>query len=123
MSIRYFRGFDEETLKNAFLNAIDIANDKYLFSLYANDYKLITLDLGIARTDALIVDNVTSFCVVDVSAGATYSIKLFDTTHDPIDQSIASKGFCVERLAKANLYLTNSAQTNYYLKLLVFRRV
>jgi hypothetical protein len=91
--------------------------------LHANDYKLITLDLSVARSDTLIIDNVISFCVVDVSAGAKYSIKLFDTAHDPLDQSIASKGFCVERLARASIYITNTAQSGYYLKLLVLRRV
>ncbi len=91
--------------------------------LHATDYKLLSIDLGVARTNALIIDNVVSFCVVDVSAGATYSIRLFDTSKDAIDQSVASKGFCMERLAKASLYLTNTAQTGYYLKLLVMRLI
>ncbi len=91
--------------------------------LHANDYKLLNIDLGTARTDALIIDNVISFCVADVSAGATYSLKLFSTASDPIDQSIASKGFCVERLALAKIYLTNTAQSGYYLKLLVMRLI
>jgi hypothetical protein len=91
--------------------------------LHANAYRLLTLDLGVARTDALIADNVVSFCIADASAGATYSIKLFSATNDPIDQSIASKGFCMERLARANLYLSNVAQSGYYLKLLVMRLI
>jgi hypothetical protein len=61
--------------------------------------------------------------VVDASAGATYSIKLFSTASDPIDQSIASKGFCMERLARASIYLSNVSQSGYYLKLLVLRLI
>ncbi len=90
---------------------------------FANDYNPLTIDLGIARTDELIESNVIAFCVVDATSGATYSLKLFNTTKPAIDQSIAKPGFCLERLALANLYLTNSAQTGYVLKILVLKRV
>ncbi len=109
--------------KDKLLSAIATDLQNVFQSEIANDYRLLTIDLSTARTDSLEIDNVISFCIVDVSSGATYSIKLFSTTNDPIDQSIAGKGFCVEGLAKASIYLTNSAQPGYYLKLLVLRRV
>ena len=101
-----------------------LAKDSTLQSynkIFASDYDLLTIDLSTARTDALIAKNVISFCIVDASSGATYSIKLFDTSKPAIDQSIASKGFCLERLNMANLYITNTAQSGSYVKILVLK--
>ena len=89
--------------------------------IFASDYDLLTIDLSTARTDTLIAQDVISFCIVDASSGATYSIKLFDTSKPAIDQSIASKGFCLERLNRANLYITNTAQSGLYVKILVLK--
>ncbi len=102
---------------------LGLARDTTVQTLIANDYNLLSLDLGTARTDALIESNVISFCIADATSGATYSIKLFSTAKPAIDQSIAKPGFCLERLNKANLYLTNTAQTGYTLKILVLKRV
>ena len=99
--------------------AKDATLQSLMSRLVATDYDLITLDLGTARTDSLVAQNVIAFCIADASPGSTYSIKLFSTAKTAIDQSIAGKGFCLERLARASIYVTNTAQSGSYLKLLV----
>jgi hypothetical protein len=89
--------------------------------LIAKDYDFLNIDLSIARTDALISENVISLAVIDVSSGATYSVKLFDTTKPSLDETVLTKGTVIERLNKAKVYLSNSAQAGAFLKLLVLK--
>jgi hypothetical protein len=89
----------------------------------ANDYNLLNIDLSTARTDALIADRVVALSVVGASPGAQYSLKLFSPDKPAIDHTIAKVGFTLERLALANVYLSNPALVNEYVKLLVLRWV
>jgi len=103
--------------------SIVIAKDLVGLDKHVNDYDLLSIDLSTARTDVLIASYVVSMCVVDVTPGATYSFKFFSTAKPAIDQSILSKGACIEKLNRANIYLTNSAQSGYLLKLLIWKVV
>jgi hypothetical protein len=85
-----------------------------------SDYNLLTIDLGVARTDVLIASNVIYLKVISATSGATYSIKLFDTTRPALDQSIIPVGSEITGIRRANVYLTNTAQSGYSLKILVF---
>jgi len=87
----------------------------------ANDYDILSLDLGIARNDALIASYAVSMCVVDATSGATYSFKFFSTSKPALDQAVLGKGVCIEKLNRANIYLTNPSQSGYFLKLLVWK--
>ena len=91
--------------------------------LLANGYKVLTIDLGTANTDALIASNVVSLSVLSISSGASASIKLFSTSNDPIDiPGDLDVGDGIANLAGADVYLTNTAQSGDTLKLLVFTR-
>ena len=103
--------------------SVVISKDLVGLDKLANDYDLLSIDLSTARTDALIASYVVSMCVIDASIGATYSFKFFDVSKPSLDQSILPKGACIEKLNRANVYLTNSAQSNLFLKLLVWKVV
>jgi hypothetical protein len=90
---------------------------------YANNYDLLTIDLSTARTDVLIASNVISLYVIDASSGATYSIKLFSTDRPALDQNVLPVGTGIEKLDKASVYFSNTAQLDLYVKLLVLKRV
>jgi hypothetical protein len=111
--------YGEEVLRRV---VREVLRDVILIN-YANDYDLLTIDLSTARTDVLIATNVISLYVVDASANATYSIKLFSTDRPALDQSVLPVGSGIERLERANVYLSNTAQSGAYLKLLILRRV
>jgi len=89
--------------------------------LFATDYDLLILDLGLDRRDALVADNVISFCVVEATTGATYEIKLFDPRKSGLGESVLKPGTCIEKLKRAKLYLSNVAQSGAYLKILVLK--
>ena len=89
--------------------------------LTANDYNLLNVDLSTARTDALIADRVVALAVVEASAGAQYSLKLFNPAKPSIDHTIARVGFTLEGIALANVYISNPALTGEYVKLFVLR--
>jgi hypothetical protein len=101
--------------------SIIITKDLVGLDKLVNDYDLLTIDLSTARTDALIASYVVSMCVVDASVGATYSFKFFSVSKPALDQSILQKGACVEKLNRASVYLSNSAQSNLFLKLLIWK--
>jgi hypothetical protein len=103
--------------------SIIITKDLVGLDKLVNDYDLLSIDLSTARTDALIASYVVSMCIADASAGATYSIKLFSTNKPALDQSILGKGACIEKLNRANVYITNTAQSGYFLKLLIWKVV
>jgi hypothetical protein len=102
--------------------SVIISKDLVGLDKLVNDYNLLSIDLSTARTDALIASYVVSMCIVDASAGATYSFKFFSTANDALDQNILGKGVCIEKLNRANVYLTNPAQSGY-LKVLLWKVV
>jgi hypothetical protein len=78
--------------------------------LTASDYNIISLDLSIARTDVLIASNVIFLKVLEST-----------TSKPPITQSMLPPGGVVERLRRADVYVSNPAQpTGYRLDLFVF---
>jgi hypothetical protein len=116
VSLAYDRvGLAKDLTLNNLINAVSIN--------YANDYDLLTIDLSTARTDELIATNVTALYVVDASAFATYSIKLFNTTKPALDQSVLRVGTGIERLDRASIYFSNPSQSGLYVKLLILKRV
>jgi len=90
-------------------------------STVANDYDLLVIDLSVARSDVLIASNVVSLAIISATSGATYSIKLFDTTKPALDQDVLKEGVTIERLNRAKVYLSNSAQSGASLKILVLK--
>jgi len=84
-----------------------------LTGLTASDYNIISLDLSIARTDALVAQNVIFLKVLEsTTPDAIYTIKLFDPSKPPITQAIAPPGWASERLRRANVYVSNPAQAS-----------
>jgi len=90
--------------------------------LTASDYDIISLDLSIVRSDALVAQNVIFLKVLEsTTTNAVYSIKLFSTDKPPITQAIAPPGSAIERLRRASVYVSNPAQpAGYKLDLFVF---
>jgi len=119
----YFKVFTTRAEVSLSYDRVGLAKDSSVLLNYANDYDLLTIDLSTARTDVLIATNVIALYVVDASSGATYSIKLFSTTKPALDQSLLPKGSGLERLNKANVYFTNTAQSGLYVKLLLLKAV
>jgi hypothetical protein len=92
-----------------------------LSGLSASGYNILNLDLGAARTDQLIAQNVISFKILESTPStAIYSIKLFSTTNPSLDQTILKPGTVVQYLRRASIYLSNPAQTAVTLSMLVF---
>jgi hypothetical protein len=93
-----------------------------LAPLTASDYNIISLDLGVARTDALVASNVIFLKVLEsTTQGAQYTIKLFGPSKPGITQAVAPPGTVFERLRRANVYVSNPAQpAGYKLDLFVF---
>ena len=89
--------------------------------LTASDYDIISLDLSIVRSDALVAQNVIFLKVLESSTtNAVYSIKLFSTDKPPITQSVLPPGATLERLRRARVYVSNPLQPGSRLDLLVF---
>jgi|GEM_PF-6774794 len=81
--------------------------------LTAIDYNIISLDLSIARTDVLVASNVIFLMILDsTTSTAQYTLKLFSTTNKAITQDIAPPGTVIERLRRANVYVSNPAQAS-----------
>ena len=128
--VRLYNGIPIQTIDNT--DVVDAVNslgqkiDNLLAQAQkrlANDYRVITIDLGQARTDELVASNVVSFNVLAVDTGATASMKLFSTSNDAINvPSDLDAGDGIADLDGAELYITNTAQAGKSLKLLVFRR-
>jgi hypothetical protein len=92
-----------------------------MLPLTASDYNIISLDLSTARTDALVASNVIFLKVLEsTTQGAQYTLKLFSTAKPEITQVIAPPGWASERLRKANVYVSNPAQTGARLDLFIF---
>ena len=113
---------DVEDAVNSASASITAAIEK-LYGMLANGYRVLTIDLSSANTDALIASDVVSLSVLSISSGASASIKLFSTSNDPIDiPGDLDVGDGIANLAGADVYLTNTAQSGDTLKLLVFTR-
>ena len=97
----------------------DIASQ--VAGLSASDYDIISLDLSVARSDVLVASNVIFLKVLEsTTTNAVYSIKLFSTDKPPLTQSILPPGATLERLRRANVYVSNPPQPGSKLELLVF---
>jgi hypothetical protein len=82
-----------------------------LTGLTASDYNIISLDLSIARTNVLIASNVIFLKILEsTTSTAEYTLKLFSTTKPGITQAILPPGSMIERLRRANVYVSNPAQ-------------
>jgi hypothetical protein len=80
--------------------------------LTASDYDIISLDLSVSRTDVLIAQNVIFLKVLEsTTPNASYTIKLFDPSKPPITQSMLPPGGVIERLRRARVYISNTAQS------------
>jgi len=91
--------------------------------LLANGYKVLSLDLGTARTDEKVAENVVGFTILDISSGATASLKLFSTSNDAIVvPDDLGPGDGISYLQGADLYVSNTAQSGATLKLIVLTR-
>jgi len=89
--------------------------------LTASDYDIISLDLSIVRSDALVAQNVIFLKVLEsTTTNAVYSIKLFSTDKPPITQAVLPPGSAIERLRRASVYVSNPPQPGSKLDLLVF---
>jgi hypothetical protein len=103
---------------------VDLAKEKTLStltsSLVASDYDLLNIDLSVPRTDVLIASNVISLYVAGATSNAEYYIKLFSPDKPPLDNRILVPGATIERLNRANVYLSNPAQPGASLTLLIF---
>jgi uncharacterized protein YndB with AHSA1/START domain len=92
-----------------------------LAPLTASDYDIISLDLSVTRTDALVASNVIFLKVLEsTTQGATYTLKLFNPSKPGITQAVLPPGSAIERLRRANVYVSNPAQTGAWLYLFVF---
>jgi hypothetical protein len=92
-----------------------------LRGLTASDYNIISLDLSVARTDVLIASNVIFLKVLEsTTSTALYTIKLFDPSKPGVSQAVAPPGIVFERLRRANVYVSNPAQTGARLDLFIF---
>jgi hypothetical protein len=92
-----------------------------MLPITASDYNIISLDLSIPRTDALVASHVIFLKVLEsTTQGAQYTIKLFDPAKPGITQAIAPPGTQIERLRRANVYVSNPAQTGARLDLFIF---
>jgi hypothetical protein len=89
--------------------------------LIATDYDLLNIDLSVERVDELIATNVISLTIVSATGGAQYSIKLFSPTKPALTQDILVPGTTIDRLNRANVYLSNTIQPGSTLTILVLK--
>jgi hypothetical protein len=101
---------------------VHLAGDLVGLLRLVRDYDIISLDLSVARSNALVADNVIYLKVLEsTTSGATYSIKLFDTSKKDITQDILPPGSDVRWLNRAKVFVSNPAQpAGYKLDLFVF---
>jgi hypothetical protein len=104
---------------------VNLAKEQTLSALYASlvavDYDLLTIDLSVERSDELIATNVISLTIASATADARYSIKLFSPTKPALTQDVLPPGSTIERLNRANVYLSNPAQPGSTLTILVLK--
>jgi hypothetical protein len=92
-----------------------------LSGLIATDYNIISLDLSVDRTDELVASNVIFLKVLEsTTPNAQYTIKLFDPSKPGITQNVLPPGSTIERLRRANVYVSNPAQPGARLDLFIF---
>jgi hypothetical protein len=91
---------------------LDVISD-LLSGLTASDYDIISLDLSVARTDVLVASNVVFLKILEsTTSTALYTLKLFSTTKPGLSQNIIPPGSTIERLRRANVYVSNPAQAS-----------
>jgi hypothetical protein len=104
---------------------VNLAKEQTLSALYsgliATDYDLLNIDLSVERADELVATNVISLTIVSATGGAQYSIKLFSPTKPALTQDILVPGTTIDRLNRANIYLSNPAQPGSTLTILVLK--
>jgi hypothetical protein len=89
---------------------VHIAGDLVGLLRLVRDYDIISLDLSVARSNALVADNVIYLKVLEsTTPGAIYSIKLFDTTKKDI---MLPPGSDIRWLNRAKVYVSNPPQAS-----------
>jgi hypothetical protein len=103
-----------EVLRELSWTFYNLAESNSLLSgLFASDYDIISLDLSMARTDALVASNVIFLKILEsTTSTARYTLKLFDIAKKGITQDIAPPGTTIERLRRARVYVSNPAQAS-----------
>jgi hypothetical protein len=100
---------------------VHIAGDLVGLLRLVRDYDIISLDLSVARSNALVADNVIYLKVLEsTTSRALYSIKLFDTSKKDITQDVLPPGSDIRWLNRAKVFVSNPAQPGSKLDLLVF---
>jgi len=88
----------------------------------ANDYEKLDVDLGTARTNEVIARNVHGIRILRRTEGATFEIKMIDATKTPLNQDDLPDGSGLVGFEPTDLLLTNTAQPDRTLTLVVFKR-
>jgi hypothetical protein len=84
-----------------------------LSGLTASDYNIISLDLSTARTDVLVASNVIFLKILEsTTSNALYTLKLFSTGKPGLTQAVLPPGSAIERLRRADVYVSNPAQAS-----------
>lgn len=96
-----------------------LMNDPIQRNVVADNYQLLSISLAGARTNVVVASKVIAVGFVSVTAGGTFSIKLFDATHDALDQTDFPGVTPLNNIAATDLILTNAAQAGVTLKLFV----
>jgi len=109
--------------KETTLSSISGIVTVHMKTISANDYEKLNIDLGVARTDAVIASNVHGFRILRRTAGAVCEVKMIDATKTPLNQDDIPDGGGLVEFEPTDLLLTNPAQTGYTLTLVVFKRV
>jgi len=121
MSVFASASIAEKRLKELVEKLRRVLREELGVYIIARDYDLLVLDLGVERSDELIATNVITLSIISATSGATYSIKLFSTDKPALSQDILPPSTTIERLNRANVYLSNPAQAGASLKILVFK--
>jgi len=95
----------------------------HMKTISANDYEKLDIDLGVARTNAVIASSVHGFRILRRTAGAVFELKMIDATKSPLTQDDIANGGGLVDFEPTNLLLTNPAQAGYTLTIVVFKRV
>jgi len=85
----------------------------------ANDYKIVTVDLGTARSDSALGLSGISLTIIDKGTG-NFSFKFNDKGKDAITQDDVADGSVFE-IEFSEIYFTNTAQAGLSVKLYIAR--
>jgi len=87
-----------------------------------NGYKVISLDLGTARSDASVATGVIAILFASHSTGSAYSIKLFSAANDAISETVFQAIGAINNIEEAEVFVTNTAQVGKTLTFVVLTR-